>query len=27
MIEWLGEKFDPECFDLSEVNKALAGKR
>jgi Plasmid pRiA4b ORF-3-like protein len=25
MIEWLGDEFDPEAFDLSKVNKVLTG--
>jgi len=23
-LEWLGDKFDPEAFDLAAVNKKLA---
>jgi len=24
MLEWVGEDFDPECFDLKEINKDLS---
>ncbi|MEK7384543.1 MAG: plasmid pRiA4b ORF-3 family protein, partial [Elusimicrobiota bacterium] len=27
MVEWVGEDFDPEAFDLAQVNKALGRKR
>ena len=27
LVEWLGDPFDPEAFDLSTVNKVLAGVR
>jgi len=27
LLEWIGEDFDPESFNLSEVNEMLAGKR
>lgn len=26
-VEWAGDDFDPERFDIDEVNEALAGKR
>ena len=26
MVEWVGEDFDPEAFDLAQVNKALGRK-
>jgi hypothetical protein len=25
MLEWIGSEFDPEAFDLTEVNEALHG--
>ena len=27
LLEWLGDEYDPERFDLDEVNKRLGGKR
>ena len=27
MVEWVGEDFDPDVFDLAQVNKALGRKR